>query len=113
MGSAKYVSFGDEDASTTTLHTVLDLKSKGHKVFAVETTENATSLWDTLIPDDGTKPIAYVFGNELIGVDVRVIRECDGVVSLPTYGVKNSLNVATCCGIVLWETLRRIQARTS
>lgn len=111
MGSAKYVSFGDEDAST--LQTVLDLKSKGHKVFAVETTENATSLWDTLIPDDGTKPIVYVFGNELIGVDVRVLRECDGVVSLPTYGVKNSLNVATCCGIVLWETLRRIQAHTS
>lgn len=106
MGAAEYVSLGDEEPASTTLQTVLDLKSKNYKVFGVETAENATSLWDAPIPDD-TESIAYVFGNELIGVDVEVLRHCDGIVCLPTYGIKNSLNVATCVGIIVWDTLRR------
>ena len=114
MGAAEYVSLGDDNdgpasRSTTTLQTVLDLKLKGYKVFGVETTENASILWNTTIPTDGSSPVAYVFGNELIGVDVQVLKECDGVICLPTYGMKNSLNVATCVGIVVWDTLRRIE----
>ena len=117
MGAAEYVSLGDDEASSSassTLQTVLDLKADGYTVFGVETTENATSLWETpIIPDviDETRPVAYVFGNELIGVDVQVLRECDGIVCLPTYGMKNSLNIATCVGIVMWDTLRRLKTR--
>lgn len=71
MGSAEYVSLGADDDETTTLstlQTVLDLKAKGVLIFGVETTENATSLWDAPIPSDENIPVAYVFGNELIGV---------------------------------------------
>jgi len=112
MGAAEYVSLGDdEDAASSfgTLQTVIDLKAKGYKVLGVETTENATPLWDTRIlpdDDDDARSIAFVFGNELIGVDVQVLRECDEIVCLPTYGMKNSLNIATCVGIVVWDTLR-------
>ena len=70
MGSAEYVSLGEDHSSTTspsTLQTVLDLKEKGVKVYGVETTENATTLWDTPIPDEHDS-IAFVFGNEIIGV---------------------------------------------
>ena len=45
MGAAEYVSLGDDGDASTTLQTVLDLKSNGYKVFGVETTtENATLL---------------------------------------------------------------------
>jgi 23S rRNA (guanosine2251-2'-O)-methyltransferase len=109
MGAAEYVSLGDDRDSTSTLKTVLDLKAKGCKVMGVETTMNATMYWDTEIHDDeDDRSIAYVFGNELIGVDVKVLRECDGIVCLPTYGMKNSLNVATCAGIVVWDRLRKL-----
>ena len=109
MGAAEYVSLGDGDESTSTLKTVLDLKAKGYKVIGVETTSNATMYWDTELQDDeDDRSIAYVFGNELIGVDVQVLRECDGIVRLPTYGMKNSLNVATCAGIVVWVRLRQL-----
>ena len=109
MGAAEYVSLGDGDDSTSTLKTVLDLKAKGYKVIGVETTSNATMYWDTELQDDeDDRSIAYVFGNELIGVDVQVLRECDGIVRLPTYGMKNSLNVATCAGIVVWDRLRQL-----
>lgn len=109
MGAAEYVSLGDDKDTSSTLQTVLALKANGYKVYGVETTENATSLWNTPVPDEDTEPIAYVFGNELIGVDVQVLRECDGIICLPTYGNKNSLNVATCVGIIVWDTLRKLK----
>ena len=106
MGAAEYVSLGD-DEGTSTMAVVRDLKAKGYKIFGVETTENATSYWENEIQDiDSAESVAYVFGNELIGVDVQVLQECDDILCLPTFGIKNSLNVATCVGIVVWERLR-------
>ena len=106
MGAAEYVSLGD-DEGTSTLAVVRDLKAKGYKIFGVETTENATSYWENEIQDiDSAESVAYVFGNELIGVDVQVLQECDDILCLPTFGIKNSLNVATCVGIVVCERLR-------
>ena len=115
MGAAEYVSLGeDRDDTPSTIDTVLKLKANGIKVIGVETTENATCYWDSSIQnndadDDAASPIAYVFGNELIGVDVEVLRECDEIICLPTYGKKNSLNVATCVGIVVWDRLRNLE----
>ena len=118
LGAAEYVSLGgtnehgDDEQSipTTTLQTVLNLKAKNYKVLGVETTENATIYWDNEIQDnEDDRPIAFVFGNELIGVDVEVLQECEGIICLPTYGIKNSLNIATCAGIVVWDRLRRLK----
>jgi len=103
MGAAEYVDVGDADDAST-LQTVLDLKAKGYDVYGVETTETAITLWDAPISNN---PVAFVFGNELIGVDVEVLEECKDIISLPTYGNKNSLNIATCVGIVAWDYLRR------
>lgn len=66
MGAAEYVSLGDDaESSLSTLRTVLDLKAKGYEVYGVETTENAICIWDAPI---SRSPVAFVFGNELIGV---------------------------------------------
>ncbi|KAL7536208.1 hypothetical protein ACHAXR_006986, partial [Thalassiosira sp. AJA248-18] len=73
MGAAEHVSLGDNEDVSTTLQTVMDLKSKGYFVFGVETTENASSLWDASIPAGDVELVAFVFGNELIGVDVEVL----------------------------------------
>jgi len=53
------------------------------------------------------QPLALVLGNELIGVDTEVLAIADGIVEIPCYGVKNSLNVATAGSIVMWEALRQ------
>lgn len=110
MGAAEYVSLGDAEGDTTsTVKTVLDLKAKGVKLIGVETTENATSYWDTRIQNDESASIAYVFGNELIGIDIQVLQQCDEIIQLPTYGNKNSLNVATCVGVIVWDRLRNLE----
>jgi ribosomal protein S18 acetylase RimI-like enzyme/tRNA(Leu) C34 or U34 (ribose-2'-O)-methylase TrmL len=68
MGAAEYVSLGDDtESSLSTLRTVLDLKAKGYEVYGVETTETAICIWDAPI-SSSSSPVAFVFGNELIGV---------------------------------------------
>jgi len=82
---------------------VRELQGKGVAVWGVETTSNSQSLWTM----EMTQPLALVFGNEVVGVHADVLEECDGLVSVPMLGVKNSLNVATCASIVMWEALRQ------
>jgi len=36
-----------------------------------------------------------------------VLDECDGVIEVPTFGAKNSLNVASAGAIVIYEALRQ------
>ena len=103
VGAAAYVAHTHEPS---TLETVRALRADGVHVWAVETTEDAVSLFD----DDAAplpSPLALVFGNELVGVDVDVMAACERTVSVPMLGVKNSLNVATCASILMWEALRQ------
>ena len=54
--------------------------------------------------------VAVVFGNELVGVGINVLEECDGgIIALSTHGIKNSLNIATCASVVTWEALRQLE----
>jgi tRNA G18 (ribose-2'-O)-methylase SpoU len=49
----------------------------------------------------------FILGNEVTGVDTRVMDKSDLIVEIPTFGVKNSLNVASAGPIVLFECLRQ------
>ena len=100
LGSAQYV---PHTVARSTLEIVRDIQSQGVSVWGVETTSRSTPLWSAKM----NQPVALVFGNELVGVDTEVLKACDGLVSVPTYGVKNSLNIATCASILIWETLRQ------
>ncbi|CAM9423078.1 unnamed protein product [Scytosiphon promiscuus] len=51
--------------------------------------------------------VALFLGNEVTGVDERVLGLCDLVVEVPVYGLKNSLNVASAGTVVLYEVLRQ------
>ena len=37
----------------------------------------------------------------------EVLEECDGVLRIPMFGLKNSLNVATAGTVMIWEALRQ------
>ncbi len=50
--------------------------------------------------------MAFVFGNEVSGVDEETILMCDGCVEIPQLGMKHSLNISVAVGIVLWEAVR-------
>lgn len=48
-------------------------------------------------------PCAIVLGNERFGIGPETITACDSVVRIPSYGLKNSLNVVTACAICAWD----------
>ncbi len=59
---------------------------------------------------DWPQPVAVVFGNEVTGINEKTLRQCDAVVRIPMNGYKNSINVATAAGIILYEIVRRWNA---
>ena len=95
--------FVDVRREPSTLDAVRALQGRGVAVYALETTRGSVPLYDADLP----APLALVFGNELVGVHPDVLAACDGVVSLPTFGVKNSLNVASCAAAAVYEVVRR------
>lgn len=80
---------------------VKHLQAGGYRVWAVEQASESTSL-QTFAPPPGEKT-AVVFGNEVEGVAPEVMALCDGVLEIPQWGTKHSLNVSVAAGIVLWE----------
>jgi 23S rRNA (guanosine2251-2'-O)-methyltransferase len=86
---------------------VLRLKNEGYRVYAVEQVEKSISLPD-LQPESNIK-IAFIFGNEVKGVQQKVINMCDAAVEIPQYGTKHSFNVSVSAGIVLWDAFRKMK----
>ena len=88
---------------SSTMEAVNLLKEKGYKIFAVEQAEGSVSL-EKFNPEDN---IAVIFGNEVEGVDVEVLKHCDACIEIPQFGTKHSLNISVAAGIVLWEITRK------
>lgn len=89
-----------------TLEAIQWLHQNGYTVLAVEQTSDKIWLQD-FSPASGSK-YAFVMGNEVEGVDDQALKHCDGVVEIPQFGTKHSLNVAVAAGIVLWEAQRKM-----
>ena len=79
------------------------LKEEGYTIAVLETTNISKKHTKIKYP----KKVALVLGNEITGVDTRIIDKADIIVEIPTYGIKNSLNVSSAASIVLFEVLRQ------
>jgi tRNA G18 (ribose-2'-O)-methylase SpoU len=78
-------------------------QTKGYKIIVLETTSRSQIYTNIEYPEK----IVLVLGNELTGVDTRLLDLADYIIEIPTFGIKNSLNVASCAPIVLYEVLRQ------
>jgi tRNA G18 (ribose-2'-O)-methylase SpoU len=92
-----------------TLVAVSELQEQGYSVWAVEQAEGAQML-DTFSPE-APKKMAVVFGNEVKGVQQEVVSACDGVLEIPQFGTKHSLNISVSVGVVLWDLFSKIKRR--
>jgi 23S rRNA (guanosine2251-2'-O)-methyltransferase len=84
-------------------------RSRGFELVAIETSLTAVDLFDW----QPAFPVCLVFGHEVDGIQPDVLARCDTHVRIPTLGLKQSLNVATAGGVVLYELLRKYRARLS
>ena len=51
------------------------------------------------------KNLALVFGNEVDGLSKEDLKLCDVIAELPMQGIKESLNVSVCAGIVFYSLI--------
>jgi 23S rRNA (guanosine2251-2'-O)-methyltransferase len=68
------------------------------------TTTDSISIEDEVLTSPG---VALFLGNEVSGVDIDIMPLLDAVVEIPMFGKKNSLNVASCAPVVMYEVLRQ------
>lgn len=87
----------------TASEAILSLKSEGIHVYGVETVDGAPLYWDAEIDF----PAAFVLGNEALGISSEALELCDGFISLPALGMKNSINVGNCGAVILFDCVRR------
>lgn len=72
---------------------------------AVEQADESTTLLDFEVEVE--KKYAFVFGNEVFGVNDHVVETADTVLEIPQYGTKHSLNISVSIGVVLWDFVRK------
>jgi 23S rRNA (guanosine2251-2'-O)-methyltransferase len=84
-----------------TMDALKKIKDEGYFILSVEQAENSIKL-DKFLPKPDQK-IAVVFGHEVRGVQQDVVDFCDGVLEIPQFGTKHSLNISVCAGIVIWK----------
>lgn len=85
---------------------VLQLKSEGYKVYAVEQMDEKIWLQD-FEAQKGEK-IALVFGNEVKGVSDEILGMVDAAIEIPQFGTKHSLNVSVSIGVVVWDVFQKM-----
>lgn len=81
------------------------LKQDGYSVFVVEQVDESKML-NTFSFKEHEK-VALIVGNEVFGVDERLLPICDAAIEIPQFGTKHSLNVTIAAGIVIWEAVRQ------
>lgn len=97
MGTYEWVSCNRE----------IPLEELPRPIIALETAENAISLYNFLFPPSFT----LVVGNEEYGCSESTLKMADYIVEIPLRGRKNSLNVANALALVAGEILRQHKVR--
>lgn len=82
------------------------LKDKGYLLYGVEQTDESLFLQD-FSPVTGRKT-ALVFGNEVNGIDEKLLSLLDGCLEIPQFGTKHSLNISVSAGIVIWAIVEKL-----
>lgn len=85
---------------------ITELKQDGYIVLAVEQVENSLKLTD--FQPEPTKKYAFVFGNEVFGVNDAAIAAADHCLEVPQFGTKHSLNIAVTVGIICWDYISKV-----
>jgi tRNA G18 (ribose-2'-O)-methylase SpoU len=86
----------------TTQEAINLMKERNIPVYAVELDEKAVGYTEIEYPEE----VALVLGHETEGIKKNILDMCDKIISVPMRGKKESLNVATVAGIVMYEAIR-------
>ncbi len=80
---------------------VARMRAEGWKVCVLEQTHDSVRLQDFRC--EASERYLLVVGNEVSGVDQKIVDMADVVLEIPQAGVKHSLNVSVSAGIAMWQ----------
>ena len=87
---------------------IQELQADGYHIISIEQAEKAVMLHEFTLQKDNK--YALVFGNEVKGVEQRILTTSDAVIEIPQYGTKHSLNISVSTGVVIWDFFQKIQS---
>ncbi len=90
-----------------TFELVEKLKKENVKIASIEQADNSTKLQDFAIEQN--QKYAVVFGNEVKGVQQKVVSTSDYCIEIPQFGTKHSLNISVSVGVVLWDIFKKMR----
>lgn len=90
-----------------TMDVIENLQNDGVFVASIEQAELSVSLEDFSLQKAMT--YAVVFGNEVKGVQQKVVSASDAVIEIPQYGTKHSLNISVSVGVVVWDFFSKLK----
>jgi len=101
LGAENFVCW--EYINNIQINYLLNLKTQGYKVFSIEQHESSYPINKDSFKN--YKKLVIVFGNEICGISRNILNYSDIILEIPMFGKKNSLNVATCVSIVLYNLI--------
>ena len=75
------------------------LKKDGFEIVGLEQSEKSIDYKKYKF----TKPILFIVGNEVTGIDKKILSLCDKIIEIPMLGDKESLNVSVAFGVSLFR----------
>ncbi len=104
----KKTSLGAEEAVnwrafSTSEEAIATLRTEWYEIVAAEVADNAVPLGEFSKRSQNKKPLAVIFGNEVVGVEADTLWMVDQVVSIPMKWTKESLNIGQSAAIFMWE----------
>jgi 23S rRNA (guanosine2251-2'-O)-methyltransferase len=78
-----------------------NLKKQNYLIIGVEQADASVPLHKFNVQADVKH--CLIFGNEVFGIDQKVLDKVDYCVEIPQFGTKHSLNIAVAAGIAIWD----------
>lgn len=83
------------------LPVIQELKQTGTRIVVLEHTSDSQPYTEY----QPSYPLCLVVGNEVFGVQDKLVELADAAIEIPMYGSKQSLNVSIAYGIVIYQLL--------
>lgn len=100
LGAEKAV---DWEYFPKTLNVVKSLKKEGYKIIMIE--QSAKSVDYKKIKIANNSKVAFVVGEEVKGIPVKILKLADKIAEIPMLGSKESLNVSVAFGVAMFRML--------
>lgn len=97
----------DWEYADDTIALVEKLKVGKLRVISIEQAENSIMLQDFKI--EPNQKYVVIFGNEVKGVQQKVVSASDFCIEIPQFGTKHSLNISVSVGVVLWDLFKKMR----